>query len=71
MEKIYAEANQRATLRCGKRSIPCFTLQEAKIEWDKLPPEQKRIATIKMAGGPTYKAEQIERLHYGPKPLGA
>jgi hypothetical protein len=38
------------------------------IAWHRLPPEQKKRATIKVIGGPVYNAGEIERLHYVPRP---
>jgi hypothetical protein len=70
-EKIYVDASQRATLYYGERSISCFTLLEAKIAWDKLPPAQQNTATILVAGGRSHRAAEIERLHYDPKLPGA
>jgi hypothetical protein len=46
----------------------CPTLQEAVLAWQRLAPEQKIRATVKVIGGPVYRAHEIERLHYGPKP---
>jgi transcriptional regulator with XRE-family HTH domain len=66
--KIYVDAGQRATLRFGDRSVACFTLEEAKMAWDRLPAAQKEQAIIEVDDGPTYQAEQIDRLYYGPKP---
>jgi hypothetical protein len=66
-ERIYVDASQRATLCYCERSISCFTLLEARIAWDKLPPAQQNTATILVAGGRSYRAAEIERLHYDPK----
>jgi hypothetical protein len=66
-DKIYVDATRPATLRYGQRSVHCFTLQEAKLAWDRLPPEQRRTATIKVADGAVYREPEIRRLHYGPK----
>ena len=46
----------------------CPTLQQAVLAWQRLAPEQKIRATIKVIGGPVYRAHEIERLHYGPSP---
>jgi hypothetical protein len=48
----------------------CATLQEAVLAWQRLAPEQKIRATVKVIGGPVYTAHGIDRLHYGPKPGG-
>ncbi len=45
----------------------CATLQEAVLAWDRLAPEQKIRATVKVIGGGVYRAHEIERLHYEPK----
>jgi transcriptional regulator with XRE-family HTH domain len=64
-DKIYVDAGQSAVLEHGAMSIPCFTVQEAKIEFDKLPPDRKSRATMTIAGR-KYSASEIERFHYGP-----
>jgi hypothetical protein len=38
------------------------------LAWQRLAPEQKIRATVKVIGGPVYTAHEIERLDYGPKP---
>jgi hypothetical protein len=43
-------------------------LIEAVLAWRRLAPEQKIRATVDVIGGPVYTAQEIERLHYGPKP---
>jgi hypothetical protein len=67
--KIYVDAGRPATLNNGTGALTdCATLQEAVLAWQRLPPEQKICATVKVIGGPVYKAHEIERLDYGPKP---
>ena len=67
--KIYADAGRPATLNNGTGiATDCATLQEAVLAWRRLSPEQKIRATVKVIGGPVYTAQEIERLHYGPKP---
>ena len=67
--KIYVDANRPATLNNGAGALTdCATLQEAVLARQRLPPEQKIRATVKVIGGPVYTAKEIERLHYGPKP---
>jgi hypothetical protein len=67
--KIYVDAEQPATLNEGAGVLTdCPTLQEAVMAWHKLSPGQKIRATIKVIGGPVYRAHEIDRLHYGPKP---
>jgi hypothetical protein len=67
--KIYVDAGQPATLNDGVGiATDCATLQEAVLDWHQLAPEQKIRATVRVIGGPVYRAHEIERLHYGPKP---
>jgi hypothetical protein len=67
--KIYVDASRPATLNNGAGALTdCATLQEAVLAWQRLPPEQKIRATVKVIGGPVYTVKEIERLHYGPKP---
>ena len=67
--KIYVDAGQPATLNDGAGVLTdCPTLQEAVFAWQRQAPEQKIRATVKVIGGPVYRAHEIERLHYGPKP---
>jgi len=67
--KIYVDAGQPATLNNGAGVLTdCPTLQEAVLAWQRLAPEQKIRATVKVIGGPVYRAHEIERLRYGPKP---
>jgi hypothetical protein len=66
--KIYVDAGHPATLNDGAGVLTdCTTLQEAVLAWHRLAPEQKIRATVKVIGGPVYRAHEIERLHYGPK----
>ena len=68
-DKIYVDATRPATLNDGAGvQTDCLTLGEAVAAWQRLPPEQKIRATIKVIGGPVYTACQIDRLHEGPKP---
>jgi hypothetical protein len=66
--KIYVDADRPATLNNGAGVLTRATLQEAVLAWHKLAPEQKIRATVKVIGGRVYTAQEIERLHYGPKP---
>jgi hypothetical protein len=63
-DKIYVNGGQPAVLIHSGRSVDCPTLQEAVLEWHRLPPDVRKHATIKVAGGTVYSAEQIDRLHY-------
>ena len=68
-DKIYVDATRPATLNDGAGlQTDCPTLGEAVTASQRLPPEQKIRATIKVIGGPVYTACQIDRLHQGPKP---
>ena len=68
-DKIYVDATQPATLNDGAGvQTDCPTLGEAVTAWQRLRPEQKIRATIKVIGGPVYTAHEIDRLHQGPKP---
>jgi hypothetical protein len=67
--KIYVDASVPAALNNGTGiSTDCPTLQEAVLAWQRLAPEQKIRATVRVIGGRVYTAQEIERLHYGPKP---
>ena len=67
--KIYVDAGQPATLNNGAGVLTdCATLQEAVLAWHQLASEEKIRASIKVIGRPVYRAHEIERLHYGPKP---
>ena len=66
--KIYVDGGAPATLNDGAGiSTDCATLQEAVLAWQRLTPEQKIRATVKLIGGPVYTAHQIARFHYGTK----
>ena len=68
--KIHVDASRPATFNNGAGALTdCATLQEA-VAWQRLAPEQKIRATVKVIGGPVYTAHEIDRLHYGPKPNG-
>jgi hypothetical protein len=68
--KIYVDAGRPATLNNGAGALTDYaTLQEAVLAWHRLAPGQKIRATVKVIGGPVYKAHEIQRLPYGPKPV--
>ena len=70
--KIYVDAGRPATLNDGAGAqTDCPTLQEAVLAWHRLAPEQKIRATVKVIGGPVYRAHEIERLCYEPKSVPA
>ena len=66
-ENIYVDASQPATLHDGPVHTDYFTLPEARIAWDRLPPVRQQTATIS-SDGKVYTVQEINRLHYGPKP---
>jgi hypothetical protein len=66
-EPIYVDASRRAVLTHGATSVSCVTLQEAKMEFDRLSKDRQAIASITSLGR-TYTPSEIKRLHYGPKP---
>ena len=58
-----------ATLNNGAGALTDrTTLQEAVLAWQRLAPEQKIRATVKVIGGPVYTVKEIERLCYETKP---
>ena len=66
--KIHVDAGRPATLNNGAgASDDCATLREAVSAWYRLAPERKIRATIKVIGGPVYRAHEIVRLDYEPK----
>ena len=68
--KIYVDAGRPATLNDGAGIATDYaTLQEAALAWHQLAPEQKIRATVRVIGGPVYRAHEIDRLHHGPKPV--
>jgi hypothetical protein len=70
--KLYVDAMRPATLNDGAGSQTDFaTLEAAVVAWRALPPVVKIRATVKLIGGPVFRAQQIERLHYGPQPAAA
>ena len=67
--RICVDGSQPATLNNGAGALTdCPTLQEAVLAWQRLAPEQKIRATVKVIGGPVYTVKEIERLCYGTKP---
>jgi hypothetical protein len=70
--KIYVDAARPATLNDGAgRQTDFATLEEAVAAWRALQSAQKIRATVKVIGGQVYRAQQIERLYYAPKPDAA
>jgi hypothetical protein len=68
-DKIYVDAAQPATLNNGGGKLADYpTLQEAVVAWQRLAPEHKTRAIVKLIGGPVYTVKEIERLCCGTKP---
>jgi hypothetical protein len=58
--KIYVDASVPATLNNGTGiSTDCATLEEAVLAWQKLAPEQKIRATVRVIGGRAYKSSGV------------
>jgi hypothetical protein len=67
-EKLYVDASTSpAALIDQDKTMRCPTLGEAVMEWHRLPADRKAAATIKVSGK-VYTADEIDRMHYGPKP---
>ena len=67
--KIFVDAARPATLNDGAGKQTDFaTLEDAVIAWRLLPSVVKIRATVKLIGGPVYRAQHIDRLHYRPTP---
>jgi hypothetical protein len=66
-EPIYVDESRTAVLTHGARTIDFLTLQEAGIEFHKLPPERQEIASITSVGR-VYSPSEIRRFHYGKQP---
>ena len=62
-DKIYADANQPATLIDGDILIDCPTLGDAVVALDNLPEQRKSVATIKIKDR-VFTASEIDRLHH-------
>jgi hypothetical protein len=60
---LYVDASRAAEMDHGAMTDRFYSLQEAKLAWDRLPPERRQIATITSAGR-VYRREDIERFHY-------
>ena len=61
--KIFADSSLPATLNNSGRATPFYTLQEAVLEWMRLPERKRAAATIRTDDGTVYNAEQIDRLY--------
>jgi hypothetical protein len=62
-DKIHADASKPATLRYAGKSVNCYTLQEAVLEWMRLSETDRAQATIRADDGTVYNAQEIDRLH--------
>ena len=66
-DKIFADQGDPAVLHVeGQSPVPCYTLQEAVVARNNLPPEQRKTATINV-GGRVYGPQEIDRLHHRPR----
>jgi hypothetical protein len=67
--KIFVDPTSPATLNDGAGKQTDFaTLEEAVRAWRALPSVVKIRATVKVIGGPVYRAHHIDRLDYKQKP---
>ncbi len=65
--KICVDATRPATLNDGAGNQTDYaTLEAAVAAWRALSSAVKIRATVKVFGGPVYRAQQIERLQYMP-----
>jgi hypothetical protein len=66
-DKLYVDAAtpSAALIDQGER-MECPTLGEAVMAWHRLS-EGRKAAAIIWVSGKVYTAEQIDRMHYGPK----
>jgi hypothetical protein len=62
-DAIFADPSEPAVLSYGIVALDCPTLQEAVLEWMRLPESSKTQAKIRVKGGAVYDALQIDRLH--------
>ena len=62
--KIFADSSLPATLNNCERATHFYTLQEAVLEWMRLPERERTVATIRTDDGTVYNAEQIDRLFH-------
>ena len=63
-QKLFVAEVGPAILFNGPIWIDCSTLQEAVVEWYRLPPERAQRASIRLIGGPLYHPAEIARLDY-------
>lgn len=60
---LYVDASRMARMDHGAETNDFYTLQEAKLAWDRLSETRQEIATITSAGH-VYHRPEIERFHY-------
>jgi hypothetical protein len=60
---LYVDASRAAQMDHGAKTEDYYTLQDAKMAWDRLPESRREIATITSAGR-VYQRPDIERFHY-------
>ena len=60
---LYVDAARAAQMDHGAKTEDFYTLQEAKMAWDRLPKSRREIAKITSAGR-VYERAEIERFHY-------
>jgi hypothetical protein len=67
MERLYVDASTpHATLIDQGKRMECPTLGEAVMTWHRLA-EDRKAAAIIWVSGKVYTADEIDRMHYGPK----
>ncbi len=60
---LYVDASGAAQMDHGAKTEKFYSLQEAKMAWDRLPESRREIATITSVGR-VYQRQEIERFHY-------
>jgi hypothetical protein len=60
---LYVDASRAAQMDHGAQTENFYTLQEAKLAWERLAESRREIATIASAGR-VYQRSEIERFHY-------
>jgi hypothetical protein len=66
-QKLPVDAVGPAILFNGPIWIDCSTLQEAGMQWYRLPPDRAQRASIRLIGGPLYHAAEIAGLDCRPE----
>ena len=60
---LYVDASRTAQMEHGATTDNYYSLQEAKLAWDRLPENRRELAKITSAGR-VYERQDIERFHY-------